>query len=408
MRRKRIILLLLTLFPILSSALIAPGYFAPLRVPLYTIAIVITILSMLTRTYQFIIRVAWYQGIFVVLVLLSSAYNSILDSPVMHRQVLVYISLLFCVYIGFLAFRIAVEEGVNYAHYLSVIFIILFVYGVYTYFAQKYGLYEILYFLRPSPAVRFINESQIFQQEFFGALNRFRAYSVWYEPSYASLALSSALPLLFLSKSKKITAYSLITSGIFAFLTYSRSAWFVYIVFIIIYFWSIFKIRLFTGLFFILIASSIPILYYASYMSTLEYSDTSAFIRFYNSYRAMSEIYHSLGSTVFGLGTPDLFNPIVFNNTLSFHITNGFIAVFHWIGILGLIFFLSPFFILIFKAKKCNQQVYWAVVSFVLLACVTLNISGNYFGISILWFFIGIYYALTIHSAEVNYRSFKY
>jgi len=394
MKSKYTILLLLTLLPVFASALIAPAFFAPIRVPLYLVAVVVALIMMTKQTYRFITFPAGYSAIFFVVLLTSAALNSALDSPVVYRQFLYHVSLFFCIYIGYLAFRSAVKWGVDYPYLLSVMFILLFGYGIYTYYAQVYEMFEFLWFLRPSPSLKFIDAEQIFAQNFHGALNRYRAYSVWYEPSFASLALACALPLLFLCKKRNVSMLFLFLSGVFGLLTYSRSAWLVYFVFVIIYFWSITRIRLPVWLLGLLLIAMIPLSLFAGFLSVAGEPDVSALVRFYNSVQAIVELNSSDWAIVIGLGSPDLIAPPMFDSTASAYITNAFIAMLHWLGIVGLVFLIAPFMLLLNKVRYCEDSVYWAVLCFVFLIFVSLNLGGNFIGLSLLWFFVGVYYAM--------------
>lgn len=402
MKSKYTILLLLTLLPVFTSALIAPGFFAPIRVPLYLLAIIVALTMMTKQTYRFIIFPAGYSAVFFIVLLTSAAFNSALDSPVVYRQFLYHVSLFFCIYIGYLAFRSAVKWGIDYPRLLSVMFVLLFGYGIYTYYAQVYELFEFLLFLRPSPSLKFIDAEQIFSQNFHGALNRYRAYSVWYEPSFASLALACALPLLFLCKNKKNTVLFLLTSGAFALLTYSRSAWLVYFVFILIYGWSKIRIRLPVWLLCFLLIAMIPLSLLAGFLSVAGEPDVSALVRFYNSIQAIAELNSSPWAIIIGLGTPDLMDPPMFDTTASAYITSAFIAVLHWLGVLGFIFLMAPFVVLLNKVRYCDDSIYWAVLCFVFLIFVALNLGGNFIGLSLLWFFLGVYYAIAEHAVRMK------
>lgn len=402
MKGKYTILLLLTLLPVFTSALIAPGFFAPIRVPLYLVAIVIALIMMTKQTYRFITFPASYSAIFLIVLLTSAAFNSTLDSPVVYRQFLYHVSLFFCIYIGYLAFRSAVKWGVDYTRLLSVMFVLLFGYGIYTYYAQVYELFEFLWFLRPSPAVRLIDAEQIFAQNFHGALNRHRAYSVWYEPSFASLALACALPLLFLCKDRRILMSLLFASGIFALLTYSRSAWLIYLVFVFIYCWSIAKIRLPVWLLCLLLIAMIPLSLFAGFLSVAGEPDVSALVRFYNSIQAIAELNSSPWAIIIGLGSPDLIDPPMFDAAASAYITSAFVAMLHWLGVVGFVFLMTPFVVLLNRAWNREDSVYWAVLSFVFLIFVALNLGGNFIGLSLLWFFFGVYYAIAEHAIRVK------
>lgn len=402
MKSKYTILLLLTLLPVFTSALIAPGFFAPIRVPLYLVAIIVALIMVTKQAYHFITFPTGYSAIFFMVLLTSATFNSALYSPVVYRQFLYYVSLFFCIYIGYLAFRVAVKWGVDYPRLLSVMFVILFGYGIYTYYAQVYELFEFLWFLRPSPSLKFIDAEQIFSQNFHGALNRYRAYSVWYEPSFASLALACALPLLFLCKNKKITMLFLLTSGAFALLTYSRSAWLVYLVFILIYGGSKIRIRLPVWLLCFLLIAMIPLSLLAGFLAVAGEPDVSALVRFYNSIQAIAELNSSPWAIIIGLGTPDLIEPPMFGTTASVNITSAFIAMLHWLGVVGFVFLMTPFVVLLNKVRYCDDSIYWAVLCFVFLIFVALNLGGNFIGLSLLWFFLGVYYAIAEHAARVK------
>jgi hypothetical protein len=402
MKSKYTILLLLTLLPTFASALIAPEYFTPIRVPLYLVAIIVALIMMTKQTYYLITFPAVYSAIFFMLLLTSAAFNSALDSPVVYRQFLYHVSLFFCIYIGYLAFRSAVKWGIDYPRLLTVMFVILFGYGIYTYYAQVYELFEFLLFLRPSPSLKFIDAEQIFSQNFHGALNRYRAYSVWYEPSYASLALACALPLLFLCESRKLSLLFLFASGFFAFLTYSRSAWLVCFVFALIYGWSLIRIRFPVWLLGLLLISMIPLSLFAGFLSVVGEPDVSALVRFYNSVQAIAELDSRPWAIIVGLGSPDLIEPPMFGTTASTYITSAFIGVLHWLGVVGFVFLMAPFVVLLNRVRYSDDSVYWAVLSFVFLIFVAMNLGGNFVGLSLLWFFLGVYYAIAEHAIRMK------
>lgn len=393
MKNKYLVLLLLTLPPVFCSALIAPIFFAPLRVPFYLIAAIIAGLMMARHMYRFIVWPAVLSLCFFFLLLVSAIFNSVVDSAVVYRQCLYQASLFFCSYIGYLVVFSAANWKINYSDILITMFIILFAYGIYTYFAQIFELYEFLWFLRPSPSIRFLEPEQIYSQGFHGALNRYRAYSVWYEPSYVSLVMACALPLLFLCRNKKIKIYYLLLAAGFTFLTYSRSTWLVYIIFLCIYLWSNTTIKLPLWLPYLILLFGIPLSLFAGFSSIMVETDISALIRFYNNMQALTELTYYPWAMVIGLGSPDLINPPIIGSTISAHITSAFVAILHWLGILGLLFLMFPFAMLLNKAKYCDAPVYCAIVSFVSLTLVSLNLGGNFFGLSLLWFFFGVYYA---------------
>ena len=266
-----------------------------------------------------------------------------------------------------------------------------------------YDYYEVLWFLRPSPSVKVIAAENIYSQDYHGALNRYRAYSVWYEPSYSSLALACGLPLIFLCKKRHRTML-LVLSIIYGYLTYSRSSWCVILGFILIYVCSLSNFRLSVWGLSILLISMVPITLYGGFLFTLGDSDQSAMIRYYNSIQALEELSLNSISILTGLGTPDLFYRYMVGNVGSAHVTNAFIAMLHWLGIIGLVFLLIPLIIIFNKARFSDHKNYWAVSCYVILASVALNVGGNFFGISLFWFFIGVYYAIAEHAVKEKNR----
>lgn len=388
---KYLILLTLSLPPILSSTLVFPTFTAPIRIPIYLISIFFSFFLFFEKKNKFLKVILIMGMVFTCGMFLSSIINiKNINLNANLRQVFVYSSLFFCSYVGYLSYRHAQSQKLDFIKYIIQIHTLLFIYGIYTYFAQVYNMFEPLWFLRPMPQLT--GESSIYSSVFFGWASSSRAYSVWYEPSYASIVMAAVLPLVFFNSNKMVNVLFLLSALLFCLLTYSRSTWLIYIVFLSGYFcFTIVKPTFrstWIGVIFIILV--IPGSLLLQFLLLTAESDISSIIRFYTVIKGAIE---ASPYFLYGLGSPYLIEEFLFDVQGHSHIHNSFIAMFHWIGISGFVLLFLPFYSLFKLTKKKNIRLYWIVLLFSTLVTLAFCIGGALVSLSTFWYFFGIYYA---------------
>lgn len=138
---------------------------------------------------------------------------------------------------------------------LLAFFICLFIYGIYTHFAQKYGLPRLFDFLINSSSFSFAASTG-------GWVEVPRAYSVWSEPSYSILPLAITIISIFRLKLRRmIRLFFILIILYYTYLTYSRIAYIGVISVTILYYaaplFRVFKFRLFFSLIFMLLFTGV-------------------------------------------------------------------------------------------------------------------------------------------------------
>lgn len=369
---------LLGIPPLLASTLLFPALTAPIRLPLYFLSIIFfgLLLRKFERFYFYpLTLVVFIWGATIAHLLVTDSY----DAGVGVRQAILYSTLFALSAVGYYLVRSATsaEKVISLLLNLHLVF---FCYGIYTFLAQKFQWDEYLYFLRPSPVL--LDSGPEYLKNFSGWASPYRAYSVWFEPSFSSIVLAGVLPLLMLRNSNRYRFFFLAILGVYAYLTFSRSVWVVYLIFIV--FLLIPKrlpylLSVIPGLMYISIAAIVL----AQLFVTLLYADASASIR---EQTLLQAIYESFEKPVLGTGHAELLEAAAG----SHHIHNSFIGLFHWYGLIGLTILLLPIAALL-QVSIAERHVGFVFSFLVSLAFV---VGGALHSLSIYWFWFGVYYGL--------------
>lgn len=371
---------LLVLPCIFSSALILPEYFSPFRVPLYLVSIAAVVPLLYKTPTQTAKAVMLMITLLLFAALLSGLRVEERQFLVNLRQWAVYSNLFICGIAGAVV-AVAMHWQRRFAEHLLGLFSLLFLYGIYTYYAQKFSWPEPLYLLRPSPA---LIEGKIYVQSFFGWASPMRAYSVWYEPSYSAIVLACALPLLYFSAARKIKVIFVLSAIAYIYLTFSRSAWLVGGLFIIGHFSGLFRLRLTRpGLIALsLILGAVFVLFQVIAVGI--HGEYSALGRILSVVNGMLEW---LDSPLLGTGHPELISPLKAFHGMS-HIQASIPTMLHWYGLPGLLIVLIPYWY-ISRSDSGGRSA--AVNSFVYLSVIATTVGGALMMMSIFWFFWGFY-----------------
>jgi hypothetical protein len=374
-------LYLLLIFPcIFSSALILPELFSPFRVPLYLVSIVASFLFIkhvsteLRRLFAYLVLILFFAT------LVSGFWVNESQFAVNFRQWLLYVTLFWCGLIGYISYRMISRFSSRYSDHMLLIFIILFGYGIYTYYAQLLSLPEFLYLLRPNPDLRV---EVIYSQEFFGWASAARAYSVWFEPSFSAIVVACSLPLLYLSPNRKLKVLFVLFAIPYIYLTYSRSTWMVAAFFIFAHGIGFFKIRMNqVGLMLVALSIGAGLTVTQVYVANV-YDEQSSLIRIYS---VVNGILEWLDNPIFGTGQAELLvAPTILGEDIE-HIHASIPIMLHWYGILGLIVTIIPFWSLATKGSGINNA---AQTSFIYLTIIAITVGGALMMMSIFWFFWG-------------------
>ncbi|RYY00499.1 hypothetical protein EON78_00980, partial [bacterium] len=134
-------------------------------------------------------------------------------------------------------------------------FISLFIYGIYTHFAQVYGLPRFFDFLINSASFSFSASTG-------GWVEIPRAYAVWSEPSYSILPLAITIISIFKLKLRRLLRlFFVVIILYYTYLTYSRIAYIGVISVTILYYtaplFRVFRFRLFFSLIFMLLFTGV-------------------------------------------------------------------------------------------------------------------------------------------------------
>ncbi len=366
---------------VFSSTLIFPEFFSPFRAPLFLVSIITSVPFL----YRVPIRIKNVVALLVILlllaVILSGFWVEERQFAVNIRQWLVYSAIFMCGLVGALVARLAGTLRVRFEEQLLVVFSILFLYGIYTYYAQVYDLPEVLQFLRPNPG---LGDDEIYTQIFSGWTSPYRAYSVWFEPSFSAMVLACSLPLLYLPARSWVKICLLILAILFIYLTFSRSAWLVGAFFILAHISGLFKLRL-DGLWLFIIAILMgTIILVLQVLVTTSNDDISALIRIASIVEGMGEW---LGNPWLGTGQAELVNPISSLEDAT-HIHASVPMMLHWYGLIGLLITLIPYWYLAVGSDNAKSGV---IVSFVYLSVIAITAGGSLMMMSIFWFFWGYY-----------------
>ncbi|WP_169729318.1 O-antigen ligase family protein [Solimonas soli] len=390
MRKKPYTFLLLALLaiPLLNSTLLFSSVVS-VRIPAYLTSVGFVILSLVTKGKS--ARFAQWPAALSILFLIGSFVSFFTADAALVatniRQSLFYGVLFFCGLVGYAFYTESMRRRVDPVFLMINIHSGLFIYGIYTYFAQVYDLPEFFSFLRSPP-----DTSATRITVFSGWASANRAYSVWYEPSYSGIVIAATLPLLFLSNDKKFKILFLFFGAIFSYFTYSRTSWLIFGLAILGYYPVKMLSRVRSLIPGILILLGIIVITIAANAINPESigSDISVRTRF-NTTTAGLEEYKE--SPIFGLGTPTLSSGIHAGDA-TVHIHNSFVGMMHWHGIIGLLIMMLPFSILIWKMKllgaeaRSKKSAAW---SFCILCSVAMSLGGFLVALSTFWFFWGFF-----------------
>lgn len=383
-----VIFAILLLLPILSSTYLAQEL-SGRRIPIAIISILICA-PFAIRELGFSIRVGLWSLPFIMGAIVASTMNPDYIQSNM-RQILYHISLVLCAIPGFIFVKFLHERNINPATYIAVILTLLYLYGVYTYFAQVYRLPIFLNFLRMNP-ISGLGEIRYYSGWSSGA----RAYSVWFEPSYAAAILPLSLAILPMINSNTIKNYLMVSMIGFVVLTFSRSAWMVLAMMSLVGSVGLFsdrsplKVTLFS-IYIFLIAAILT--FVVQHALDLMVPELSSRIRASSNLQAIQEI---IESSFLGTGTPDLIGYSGFRfGVVSFiltHIHNSILSYTHWMGFFGLLFCLLPLIQLLKAGSRLPRPYSVSVIifSYGMLACITwggdlINLTGVWFSIGFIW-----------------------
>jgi hypothetical protein len=371
---------LLILPCIFSSALILPELFAPFRMPLYLMSVVTSFFFIKNVPTELRMLFAYLVLILFFAALISGFWVNESQFAVNFRQWLLYVTLFWCGLIGAISYRLVSRVSSRYSDHMLLIFIILFGYGIYTYYAQLFNLPEFLYLLRPNPDLRV---EVIYSQEFVGWASAARAYSVWFEPSFSAIVVACALPLLYLPSNRKLKVLFALFALPYIYLTYSRSTWMVAVFFVFAHGIGLFKIRMNqVGLLFFALSISAGLTIAQVYFANV-YDEQSSLIRIYS---VVHGILEWIDNPLFGSGQAELLAaPTILGEDIE-HIHASIPIMLHWYGILGLIVALIPFWSLAAKGSGRNDA---AQTSFIYLTIIAITVGGALMMMSIFWFFWG-------------------
>lgn len=367
---------------IFSSALMFPGFFSPFHVPLYLVGVFasLPLLKIAPVDLQRIV-------VSLVLVLLFAAVISgfwVNDAQfaVNVRQWILYSTLYWCGLIGAIAFKMASRVSARYADQLLRVFTFLFGYGIYTYYAQLFELPEFLSLLRPSPDLTLEN---VYTQQFVGWASPARAYSVWFEPSFSSIVLACALPLLYLPADKKTKVAFALCATVYAYFTFSRSVWLVGAFFVFAHVVGLFRIRMNrAGLLLFALGIGAGLTAAQIFVANI-YDEQSSLIRIYS---VANGVVEWLDNPLFGTGQAELLvAPTAILEDVR-HIHASIPIMLHWYGVLGLIVAIMPFWYLSAKGSGRDNR---AQTSFIYLSIIAITVGGALMMMSIFWFFWGFY-----------------
>lgn len=263
-------------------------------------------------------------------------------------------------------------------------FICLFIYGIYTHFAQKYSLPRFLDFLINSASFSFSASTG-------GWVEVPRAYSVWSEPSYSILPLAISIICIFKLHIKPSIKFVFIAIILFyTYLTYSRIAYIGVISISFLYYLAprlkVFRFRLFYSLLFILLFTGVVLV-------SSTFSEDGSTLSRAESIVIGTKLFLNQPFTGTGYNTYGLFNEQM--SELPFLETE---KVVHnlpvaWMqqgGVLGL-FFLYMVFVSI--AKKSDYVVKSYYNLYVFSALIIGCLSGNILYFSIFWSFYFLFLA---------------
>lgn len=375
---------LLILPCIFSSALILPELFAPFRVPLYLVSVVASFFFIkyvppeLRKIFTYLVLILFFSA------LISGFWVNESQLAVNFRQWLLYVTLYWCGLVGAISYRMISRVSFRYSDHILLIFIYLFGYGIYTYYAQLLDLPEFLFFLRPNPDLR---AEAIYSQEFFGWASAARAYSVWFEPSFSAIVMACALPFLYLSSNRKLKILFVVFAVPFIYLTYSRSTWIVAAFLVLAHVVGLFKIRMNqVGLLLFVLCIGAGLTFAQVYIANF-YDEQSSLIRIYS---VVSGVLEWVDNPIFGTGKAELLAaPEILGEDIE-HIHASIPMMLHWYGLFGLIVAIIPYWSLAAKGSGRNNT---AQTSFIYLTIIAITVGGALMMMSIFWFFWGFFMA---------------
>jgi hypothetical protein len=267
------------------------------------------------------------------------------------------------------------------------------IYGIYQYYASKYGLPLFLDFVRNN--VSFFATSA---NEASGWLETYRIFSIWSEPSFSSLPVGMFLYLLFFhinSKREKITWLIIVT--FYAYLTYSRLVWMVFVSTLLLslmmqlvkFIFRKFHKTILEKVKFLYLLLFISIGISWIYIAPIIMDDASAFARSSSVIIGMRIFLDHL-FTGTGFNTYPLYERFYAYNIVYYYPTvashNLFSSYAQQMGILGLLFAVIPlFYVLKLKHVDIKERI--------IIANIILTIQvfgGDVYYFSSFWFFLGV------------------
>lgn len=371
--------------PILSSTFVdLIGYEFPIGIVSTLFAIIL-----LFSTKYNISKNAVYPIILCLLILLIGVLPFLLASDISNFKSLAYYTLLISFFLpGYLVPLVCTKFGISFEKIVLYVSIVISIYGIYTFAGQYYDFPLFLDFLRSQ-------NSDGTLIRYTGWFRFYRAYSIYFEPSYLAIPAVFSLSIFMNMNPKDVPTLRyifLFLSLICAVLTFSRAVWAVYLIFLLfaIYF-STFKKVPSLSFNFIMLASLLFVTFVMPLSQTESY-DISTNIRLSTNESALKSIYENFP---LGTGTRVLAGDAVYfeynTSNYSSHIHSSFIASMYWIGLPGLVFCLIPTTSLsLFGIKKVNskQKKVLAFYSFATFALISF--FGDLIHLSDYWFFYGI------------------
>lgn len=267
------------------------------------------------------------------------------------------------------------------------LFTTYFVIGVVQNLILKETGWDFLRYLRPNPAFVGQGTDSLYLVEYSGWSGPLRAYSVWFEPSFASIMIATSLSIGTVFRFDKFVIFNLISILIFSYLAASKSVFLVLITFVVFAtFYTLpvmqkfYKIRLSYVFVFILMLTL------SGVASTIFITDEeSSVVRLFSMVIAFREI---LDYPIFGSFLPSLVQPMYIQGFQISFIHNSWISILHAGGI---VIFLLILLIILPSKMKCDQ---YPTVTFFVLSQVAMNFGGNFLLFPVYWFFVGVFNSL--------------
>ena len=379
----------LLFIPILCSS----AYLFPMTSPIALPAYLVSLLGFYIKPRYSIpgFKITLLLSLFLSFLSLASVlYNGIGLFGTNVTQTLFYISLFLIIPIGYSYLGIS-DNALLILKRLVLIFILTNVYGVYTYYAQNFDLIEPFWFLRPNPALQHVGDlNKVFVQGYSGWNSPYRAYSIWFEPSYASMVLACTLPLLFLDIGNRLKVIFILSTIGFSYLTGSRSTWLITCLGLLcILLGPRLNARFYSKLGVIFFPFFLGILSITALMIlSLSQIDESAVIRVNTTLIGLSEF---ISAPIFGVGQIYLVEPFIIAGGETGHIHNSVLSIVHWLGIMGFGFFILLLSYMVSNNPFVNYQARASIFLFSMLSFLAICIGGDLMSFPLYWFSYGLY-----------------